>query len=209
MEDPGNLQQLVQPTIPRPPVAVSQWLGLDARDRETGHPLASEPKNRPLTKKRPVRPKHLSSVNVSLADLPTGQLGQAWGNTITLDYNANGAGWKVGTNSLGTGRVDLLTVVNHEMGHLLGYGRSTDTFDVMAATLPIGTRRLPGAAPETTHAPRQLQRVSPLLPESYESGLQSDLVDDTLLASEAGETATLPSTHGSFPRRRQTTWNNH
>jgi hypothetical protein len=41
-------------------------------------------------------------------------------------------------------QVDLLTVVSHEIGHLLGYDHCTDAHALMAETLPAGTRRLPG-----------------------------------------------------------------
>ena len=44
------------------------------------------------------------------------------------------------------GHVDLLTVVMHEMGHALGHTHDELT-DVMASTLPLGTRRL---APNST-----------------------------------------------------------
>ena len=40
-------------------------------------------------------------------------------------------------------RVDLLTVVLHELGHLLGY-EHTDSHGLMDAELQLGTRRLPG-----------------------------------------------------------------
>ena len=97
----------------------------------------------------------LPQVNVRIADLPAGQLGRASCHTITLDSNANGAGWFVdatpwehsefvGLHTATSDRVDLLTVVTHEIGHVLGKGHSIDTQDVMAASLPLGTRRLPG-----------------------------------------------------------------
>ncbi len=38
-------------------------------------------------------------------------------------------------------RVDLLTTLMHEFGHLLGYEHTADQ-NLMHATLPLGTRRL-------------------------------------------------------------------
>jgi predicted Zn-dependent protease len=38
-------------------------------------------------------------------------------------------------------RVDLLTVVLHELGHVLGF-EHTDSYSVMHEELPLGTRRL-------------------------------------------------------------------
>ena len=37
----------------------------------------------------------LADIELAVADLPAGQLGEAFGNTITVDINANGAGWYI------------------------------------------------------------------------------------------------------------------
>ena len=47
-------------------------------------------------------------------------------------------GASVGSGNLLSGRD------GQQLGHLLGYGHSVVTDDLMAATLPAGTRRLPG-----------------------------------------------------------------
>ena len=126
------------------------------------------------------------NLDVQVADLPAGTLGWAYGNTIALDLNANGAGWYMDRAAPASGQFDLLTVVTHEIGHLLGYGHSLDTLDVMAATLPAGTRRLPGVAPVTTHAPLESVLAAPLLlHETRLNVKQADLVGRTLLESRA------------------------
>ncbi len=112
----------------------------------------------------------LNQVNFQIADLSGLTLAQTSGNTITLDNDAAKYGWFIdatpgtdtefarhnnGTDllaaasSAASADMDLLTVVMHEFGHVLGYsdvinGRSTG---IMDATLDAGERRLPEQAP--------------------------------------------------------------
>ena len=104
----------------------------------------------------------LGGVSVQLADLPGGMLGETVGKTIFIDRDAAGYGWfadptagdntefsePLGPDTLAAapgaaaaGRVDLLTAVMHEMGHVLGY-RDDQSGDLMNATLPLGVRRI-------------------------------------------------------------------
>lgn len=87
----------------------------------------------------------LQSVNVQIANLPGNRLGQATRSLITIDDDADGYGWSLyGTNSLG--RMDLLTVVLHELGHVLGHDHDDDpdhSGNIMSGTLaPFQTRTL-------------------------------------------------------------------
>jgi hypothetical protein len=95
----------------------------------------------------------LSNINLQIADLPGTTLGQAQGNTITLDTNAAGWGWfvdktpksdsefKASGNQGEQSRMDLLTVLEHEVGHLLAFDHQQSS--VMADTLFAGVRRSP------------------------------------------------------------------
>jgi CSLREA domain-containing protein len=96
----------------------------------------------------------LASVQLVIADLPGAYLGLAAGNRITLDADAAGYGWYVDPtpqchdDDLFDDRMDLLTAVMHEMGHLLGLAHAEDSLsdEVMAETLTLGQRRLPNAS---------------------------------------------------------------
>ncbi|MFN6534834.1 MAG: matrixin family metalloprotease, partial [Nostoc sp. EkiNYC01] len=97
----------------------------------------------------------LQEVQLAIADLPSLKLGLTTGNVITLDQDAAGIGWFIDPtpdddsefnpieNSPGQGKVDLLTAIAHEMGHVLGLSHVDYGTSVMSATLPIGVRRLP------------------------------------------------------------------
>jgi hypothetical protein len=123
----------------------------------------------------------LGDVQVIVADLPGALLGEtsAAQNTIWIDSNAAGYGWFLdGTPELheeftsggsanqwlareggpADGRVDLLTVLAHELGHVLGREHTDEQdpgYDVMDAALAVGERRLPGTPyelPQPNHA---------------------------------------------------------
>jgi hypothetical protein len=108
----------------------------------------------------------LQNVQVRIADLPGARLGEALGTTITMDADAAGYGWFIDatptaneefgpqvsqgfladTHGPAADRIDLMTAVLHEMGHVLGHGDEYDGMfldDVMNGRLPAGVRRLP------------------------------------------------------------------
>ena len=92
----------------------------------------------------------LSGVEVIVTDLPGKVLGLASevSNTIWLDTNAAGHGWNTNPHSAirNPQSVDLLSVISHELGHLLGLEDLDPTAhagELMAARLSLGTRRLP------------------------------------------------------------------
>jgi hypothetical protein len=102
----------------------------------------------------------LNRASFSIADLHGDVLGLAFADRIVIDVNAAGYGWFIddtplldeefeGSTSLAgapASHMDLLTVVSHELGHLLGLD-DLDTgehgHDVMADHLSAGVRRLP------------------------------------------------------------------
>ena len=107
-----------------------------------------------------------AGIDVVITDLPGAQLGLAELDTIYLDRDAAGHGWFVdptpGTDEefqAGPGgilravdaravdRIDLLTVVGHELGHLLGLeDLDSRANSLMNGLLEPGMRRTPGPA---------------------------------------------------------------
>ena len=73
----------------------------------------------------------LSSAIVQIGNLPENRIGITLGHTIYIDSDAAGRGWQT---------MDLVSVVMHELGHVLGFDHDdAGTMPVMNGTL------LPGA----------------------------------------------------------------
>jgi len=84
--------------------------------------------------------RHVNSLHVYIADLPHDYLGLASSNAIWIDRNAAGHGWSLGASRT-SDRMDLLSVISHELGHVLGFDHDAD-HDVMAPTLSLGNRSI-------------------------------------------------------------------
>src|SRR6266568_1220037 len=101
-------------------------------------------------------------ISLNLVDLPGGAVGQTTANTITLDTDAAGFGWFIDPTpyeneefirtsnpnewiakpgSAAEGKMDMLTVLLHEYGHVLGLDHETDHHDLMSESLQPGVRR--------------------------------------------------------------------
>lgn len=106
----------------------------------------------------------LQNIEFGVANLPGTLVGRANGESISLDEDAAGLGWFVDSTpfineefdfssisstfvataySPAENRIDLLTVVMHEIGHVLGYDHTERPSDLMAARLELGVRKLP------------------------------------------------------------------
>jgi hypothetical protein len=112
----------------------------------------------------------LRGIKFGVTDLADEYLGEAEDNRILVDRNAEGKGWFVDPNPLSdtsfahavsgsrlytdpssapAGHVDLLTAIEHEMGHKLGLLDSyspRDRDSLMYGYLTVGERRLPTRA---------------------------------------------------------------
>ncbi len=85
----------------------------------------------------------LENASVELADLGRDGddrwiLGMTDGDTITIDDDGAGHGWSTGMGGVAPHKVDLLSVLVHEMGHVLGM-----TDDDMGDMLAVGARMMP------------------------------------------------------------------
>ena len=85
---------------------------------------------------------------VALDDLPGLTLGVSEGTTITIDVDGAGYGWFADGFQELDGRVDVLTVVEHELGHALGFEHEDAVeHEVMRETIAL---IIPPSAPDLT-----------------------------------------------------------
>ncbi|MCI0458420.1 MAG: IPT/TIG domain-containing protein [Gemmataceae bacterium] len=154
----------------------------------------------------------LRQAEIRIADLSDNLLGLAAESlrTIWIDVNAAGHGWfldltpgndaefehfagghqfEATAASPAHGRVDLLTVLSHEFGHILGLAdldALLTPHELMTGTLATGTRRLPSWA--TLAVPDMAPVVlSPSAPETTSPPLVRGLAPVGLLPVEARE----------------------
>ncbi len=122
----------------------------------------------------------LEAAQVTIGTLDDNLVGETSGNQITIDATADGWGWNTDTSnadftsagpyglqatpgSAAAGEMDLLTVVEHEFGHVLGLpdvNPLTNPSSLMASTLPVGVRRSPTATVDTVFASGPLSLMS-------------------------------------------------
>jgi hypothetical protein len=100
----------------------------------------------------------VDQVDFQIADLNGLALGQASANTVLIDVDAAGYGWFVDTTPYDdvefsgaegsgevAGQMDLLTVVMHELGHVLGFEDINPEANLlMSGTLDSGERHAVG-----------------------------------------------------------------
>jgi hypothetical protein len=126
------------------------------------------------------------------------------GRQVWISPNAAGWGWFVDASassnqafpatpgSPAEGKMDLLSVVNHELGHVLGLEDSPDLMDVMGETLAPGVRRLPAAGDLTPHL---VQATTPATAGAADPILVTPRANIFRLPSQA----TAPATSDSNP----------
>jgi large repetitive protein len=122
----------------------------------------------------------LEHTHIQIADLPdSGFLANTDGSGITIDTNAAGWGWfidptpadnsefhatttaneLIATSGDAASHIDLLTVVEHELGHIIGLGDSTGA-GVMNIALDSGERRLPGGTDVAQASEADIPQIS-------------------------------------------------
>ncbi len=85
----------------------------------------------------------LQNASYSVGTLGNDLLGETSGNNVVIDGTAQGHGWSESATPQ-AGKMDLLTTLEHEMGHVLGLpDQSSQPSDLMYDSLLPGVRKAP------------------------------------------------------------------
>jgi hypothetical protein len=160
----------------------------------------------------------LTAMPFEIVDLPGSTLGRVAENAVLIDPTAAGYGWFVDdtpeddsefarthyplqlvadTESPAFGRVDLLTVVLHEAGHVLGLDHASESYDVMASVLPDAVRRLPSDTAGLNHEASSLDVGVSREARTALVGLPSGIASGSVTGDRARIAAAISSIFGS------------
>jgi uncharacterized repeat protein (TIGR03803 family) len=90
--------------------------------------------------------RRLESVPVEVENLGSSILGLETAGVITINQSAAGYRWYTGAAVTPANDVSLLTVLEHELGHVLGLADNNEPGDLMDTTLGLGVMRTPTTA---------------------------------------------------------------
>jgi hypothetical protein len=129
------------------------------------------------TELSPAQVAELNSVQYQIGTLGGAVLGQTnlGSELVQLDATASGYGWSLDPNTVAPGRMDLLTVVEHELGHVLGQDDvdpSVAPNALMTMTLASGVRRVvsPSDGLEAVESAQAPLQTSPLADPTAPTG---------------------------------------
>jgi hypothetical protein len=108
-----------------------------------------------------------------IVDLSGDRLGSTFGDLVWIDLDGAGSGWSVDPVAVspGEGRVDLLSVVMHELGHVIGLDH-----DELGETLDAGER----LSPRVLSSPAQFDLPGSLVGNWDWSGVEANGFESNL-----------------------------